>query len=100
ISHADDQRLYDEMKARHLNMAETFKKSRTADDVLFDYAAALGPRGTEMAKRITDSGQIVFHAIGDTGSVKSTRTQNAVADSMTADYYAPVAAERPSFYYH
>jgi Calcineurin-like phosphoesterase len=49
---------------------------------------------------IQKSGQIVFHAVSDTGSVFGPTTQSLVADKMVADYSDEQAPDRPSFLYH
>lgn len=49
---------------------------------------------------IQQAGQIVFHSVGDTGSVIGPATQSLVADKMTADFDESNAADVPSFFYH
>ena len=45
-------------------------------------------------------GQIVFHSVGDTGSVKGPDTQSLVADKMVSDFEEQNAADVPSFFFH
>jgi Calcineurin-like phosphoesterase len=47
-------------------------------------------------KTIQNSGQIVFHMVGDTGGYNGTDSEEAVAEAMEAQFQAAV----PSFYYH
>jgi len=51
---------------------------------------------------ITQAGKIVFHMVGDTGAAKTTGpiTEANVADMMVKDFDTPVAADRPSFFFH
>jgi hypothetical protein len=51
---------------------------------------------------ITQAGRIIFHSVGDTGAAKSTGpiTESKVADMMVSDFNTPVAADRPSFFFH
>ncbi len=59
-----------------------------------------GSRGAAKTQAITASGQIVFHSVGDTGSVKGPNTQSLVADKMVADFNEANAADVPSFFFH
>ena len=63
-------------------------------------AQVYGSQGAAIAQAITQSGQIVFHSVGDTGSVKGPQTQSLVADKMVTDFTEANAADVPSFYYH
>src|SRR5271170_2595666 len=49
-------------------------------------AQVYGSAGAAMSAAITASGQIVFHSVGDTGSVEGPSTQSLVADKMVADF--------------
>ncbi len=60
----------------------------------------LGSNGPARTAAIQGSGQIVFHTVGDTGSVKGPATQSLVADKMVGDFTEENAAEVPSFFYH
>lgn len=59
-----------------------------------------GSQGAAKTQAITASGQIVFHCVGDTGSVSGPTTQNLVADKMVTDFDEANAADVPSFFYH
>lgn len=59
-----------------------------------------GSAGETKAAAIQDSGQIVFHCVGDTGSVAGPATQSLVADKMVSDFTEANAADIPSFFYH
>jgi hypothetical protein len=63
-------------------------------------AQAYGSQGAAKTKTITAAGQIVFHCVGDTGSVKGPTTQNLVADKMVSDFDEAKAADVPSFFFH
>jgi hypothetical protein len=56
--------------------------------------------GSEKVKVIQDSGQIVFHTVGDTGGYNGTDTQEAVAGAMEAQFTAAAANAVPAFFYH
>ena len=59
-----------------------------------------GPQGATVAQTITAAGQIVFHCVGDTGSVTGPTTQNLVADKMVSDFTEANPADVPSFFFH
>jgi hypothetical protein len=53
-----------------------------------------------IADRTTLSGQLVFHATGDTGNTRGPESQNLVADKMVSDFDDVNVKERPSFFLH
>jgi hypothetical protein len=59
-----------------------------------------GSGGAAKVKAIQQSGQIVFHSVGDTGSVIGPATQSLVADKMVTDFSEAKAADVPSFLFH
>ena len=63
-------------------------------------AQVYGSAGAAMSAAIQASGQIVFHAVGDTGSVEGPSTQSLVADKMVSDFSEANQADMPSFFYH
>jgi len=71
-----------------------------AVEPILTLAQVYGSQGAAKTQTITAAGQIVFHSVGDTGSVKGPTTQNLVADKMVSDFDEPVAANIPSFFFH
>jgi len=63
-------------------------------------AQVYGSAGAAKSAAIQKSGQIVFHAVGDTGSVEGPSTQSLVADKMVADFSEANPADVPSFFFH
>jgi hypothetical protein len=63
-------------------------------------AQVLGSQGATLTQAIQNSGQIVFHSVGDTGSVKGPGTQSLVADKMVSDFTEANPADVPSFFFH
>jgi len=59
-----------------------------------------GSQGAAITQAITASGQIVFHSVGDTGSVVGPMTQDLVSDKMVTDFSEANAADVPSFLFH
>jgi hypothetical protein len=59
-----------------------------------------GSAGAAKIQAIQQSGQIVFHSVGDTGSVVGPATQSLVADKMVTDFNETNAADVPSFLFH
>ena len=59
-----------------------------------------GSAGAAKAQAIQQAGQIVFHSVGDTGSVVGPATQSLVADKMVTDFNEANAADEPSFLFH
>jgi hypothetical protein len=71
----------------------------TVEPVL-QLAQTLGKKGGDIVAQIQRAGQIVFHSLGDTGSIKGPQSQSEVADKMVADYSDPDPRQVPSFCYH
>jgi calcineurin-like phosphoesterase family protein len=71
-----------------------------AVEPILTLAQVYGAQGTAITEAIQTSGQIVFHSVGDTGSVQGPGTQSLVADKMVSDFTEANAADVPSFYYH
>jgi hypothetical protein len=59
-----------------------------------------GTAGDAKTQAIEQAGQIVFHSVGDTGSVKGPDTQSLVADKMVTDFNEQNAVDVPSFLFH
>ena len=59
-----------------------------------------GSAGAAKMQAIQQAGQIVFHSVGDTGSVVGPATQSLVADKMVTDFNEANTADVPSFFFH
>jgi Calcineurin-like phosphoesterase len=59
-----------------------------------------GPAGAAKIAAIRAAKQIVFHSVGDTGSVRGPDTQSLVADKMVSDFAEQNPADIPSFFFH
>jgi Icc-related predicted phosphoesterase len=103
VFHADDNDIYKQVKQLLTKQVVGFQKSRVADDQVLALAQAWGAHGSDVAKAIEQSGQIVFHAVGDTGATKKAAFGNElrVFDHAADDIHSATStAERPSFFYH
>jgi hypothetical protein len=60
----------------------------------------LGSAGTSTVAAIKAAGKIVFHGVGDTGSVSGPTTQSLVADKLVSDFSEQNPADVPRFFYH
>ncbi len=72
----------------------------TAAEPVLTLAQVFGSQGPAITQNIQRAGQIVFHSVGDTGSVKGPGTQSLVADKMVSDFTEADPANVPSFLYH
>jgi hypothetical protein len=71
-----------------------------AVEPILTLAQAYGSAGAAKTQAIQQAGQIVFHSVGDTGSVEGPTTQSLVADKMVSDFSEADAADVPSFFFH
>jgi hypothetical protein len=77
-----------------------FPKARGGVEPILQLQDVLGSQGPAIVKTITQSNQIVFHALGDTGNTRSVKPQNAVTDKLMADFNETDPAQVPSFLFH
>jgi len=74
--------------------------STSGAEPILTLATIYGSQGATITQTIQQSGQIVFHAVGDTGSAEGPTTQSLVADKMVSDFTETNPADVPSFFYH
>jgi len=74
--------------------------STSGAEPILTLATIYGSQGATITQTIQQSGQIVFHAVGDTGSAEGPATQSLVADKMVSDFTETNPADVPSFFYH
>jgi len=72
----------------------------TLPEPVLTLAQVYGSAGAAKEAAITAAGQIVFHSVGDTGSVTGPATQSLVADKMVTDFDEANTADIPSFFFH
>jgi calcineurin-like phosphoesterase family protein len=79
-----------------------FEPSRLTAHDLFELQAAWGSHGAEVLQQIQKAGQIVFHAVGDSGASASRNLPGElkVSDLLTDDLNSSKPDDRPSFLYH
>jgi len=73
--------------------------STSGAEPILTLATIYGSQGASLTQTIQQSGQIVFHAVGDTGSAEGPTTQSLVADKMVTDFTETNPADVPSFFY-
>jgi Calcineurin-like phosphoesterase len=71
-----------------------------AVEPILTLAQVYGSTSSAKTQAIEQAGQIVFHSVGDTGSVKGPDTQSLVADKMVTDFDEQKPADVPSFLFH
>jgi hypothetical protein len=96
VEHGNDNQLYNLVKA---GLLQAIPPART-QNLTVPLASIWGSSGAKRVAAIQAAKQIVFHVVGDTGSVKGPATQSLVADKMVADFSDPKPADRPQFCFH
>jgi Calcineurin-like phosphoesterase/Iron/zinc purple acid phosphatase-like protein C len=71
-----------------------------AAEPILTLAQTYGSAGEAKVAAIQQAQQIVFHSVGDTGSVIGPNTQSLVADKMVSDFDEENSADVPSFFFH
>ena len=71
-----------------------------AVEPILTLAQTYGSEGEAKVAAIQQAKQIVFHSVGDTGSVSGPDTQSLVADKMVSDFDEENSADLPSFFFH
>jgi hypothetical protein len=102
VFHANDKEIYKQVEELLKKNVVSFPRSRVADDELFSLAEALGSHGKAVTETIRKTGQIVFHAVGDSGATSKAafRDELRVADHATEDLRSATVEERSAFFYH
>ncbi len=104
VKHASDNAAYkqlDKLAADHKLRPMGFPAPRGGTEPVLTLAEMLGPAGPAIERAITAAGQLVFHSVGDTGSTRGPKSQNEVADKMTADFTDEASsADHPQFFFH
>jgi hypothetical protein len=104
VKHASDAAAYKEIDAltrAHELKPLAFPKSRgDTPEPILTLADVLGSNGANVTKAIETAGQIVFHALGDTGNTRSTEPQNEVADKLVTDFSENDNKDVPQFLFH
>ena len=97
-----DNQLYKQVQALLTKDTVSFATARGNPGDVFSLASALGSQGPADILAIQKSGQIVFHAIGDSGASSTGKLTNEenVADHLTNDFHTSAAANRPAFLFH
>ena len=83
-----------------LNLEPVPQPAGGAVEPVLTLAQVYGSAGTAKVAAIQKAGQIVFHSVGDTGSVVGPQTQSLVADKMVTDFDEANPADVPSFLFH
>ena len=90
-----------DQKLKSVNAVERIPQSSTdVAEPILTLEQVLGSSGSARIASIQAAKQIVFHAVGDTGSVQGPATQSLVADKMVDDFNEDNAADIPSFFFH
>src|SRR5580692_4224087 len=100
--HPSDNPTYkqiDALNREHRLAPLPFPAPRDLPEPRLTLAAVLGENETKLQKRLAANGQIVFHAVGDTGSTRGPENQNLVSDKMVNDF-TDEDQERPMFFFH
>ena len=100
IKHGSDKEAYTILDSEKGSILPREFPQGPAVEPILTLAQAIGPQGTEVSKAITRAGQILFHALGDTGNTQSARDQNLVTDKLAADFEGEDARAVPSFCYN
>lgn len=103
VRHPSDNPAYkqiDELNREHKIQPLPFPEPRELPEPKLTLAEILGSGRAAAVQKITQSGQLVFHAAGDTGNTRGPENQSLVADKMVSDFDDEDTTERPSFFFH
>jgi hypothetical protein len=100
VKHGSDRDAYTILDHERGHLKPSPFRPATDVEPVVKLAAALGDQGNAIVSGINRAGQIVFHSLGDTGSIRGPESQCQVADKMVADYSERDPAHVPSFLYH
>jgi hypothetical protein len=99
VKHPSDGPAYskiDELNKEHKIHPLPFPAPRGGQEPVLSLQQVLNADEASM-KTITDSGQIVFHALGDCGSTQGPQTENLVTDKLASDFNEAASKDEPKF---
>ena len=101
-SHPSDTAQYQQIANLLKKDVVSFDQARVKPGDLFALQDAMGSHGSQVMQKIKTAGQIVFHALGDSGASNAGKYKNeiGVADQLTADCQISDDANRPAFCFH
>jgi hypothetical protein len=102
VKHPSDNPAYkqiDALNREHKLAPLPFPAPRDLPEPTLTLAAVLGENENTLQKRLAANGQVVFHAVGDTGSTRGPDNQNLVSDKMVNDF-TDAEQEQPMFFFH
>jgi hypothetical protein len=102
VNHPSDGPAYKEIDAlnrEHKVVALPFPAPRGLPEPRLTLAAVLGANEASLQRQIATNGQIVFHAVGDTGNTRGPESQNLVSDKLVSDF-GDEKKEKPFFFFH
>jgi hypothetical protein len=103
VRHPSDNAAYDiidKLDKEHKILPIPFPPARGGTEPVLTLAHVLGSHGEAVTASILASGQMVFHAVGDTGNTRGPATQSEVADKMVSDFADHAARDVPQFFLH
>jgi hypothetical protein len=103
VKHPSDGPAYkqiDALNREHKLEPLPFPAPRGLPEPRLTLAAVLGTSDATLDRQTKQNGQIVFHAVGDTGSTRGPESQNLVADKLVSDFDEEDEKEKPRFFFH
>ncbi|HWK45255.1 MAG TPA: metallophosphoesterase [Stellaceae bacterium] len=101
IAHGSDSAAYqsiDALNREHKLRPMPFPPPRGLPEPRLTLAQVLAR--DDLDAKIAAAGQIVFHAVGDTGNTRGPASQNLVADKLASDFQEHEPKEIPWFFFH
>lgn len=95
-THRNDTQYYSEKNLNPLLVPPP----RDPANLMLSFQTVWGKQGAAKIQAIKKAGQIVFHSVGDTGTIKGPVTIDQVADKMVEDFNEANSADVPSFFFH
>ncbi len=100
VMHGSDKEAYAILDSEKGTLLPREIPAGPAPEPRMSLADAIGDQGGAVTKAITRAGQIVFHALGDTGNTRGPADQNTVTDKLLSDFRSEDPRSVPSFCYN
>ncbi|MBV8566891.1 MAG: metallophosphoesterase [Methylobacteriaceae bacterium] len=101
--HLSDKAAYDildKLRKQHALKPTIFPPSRGGAEPVLTLQQIWGSEADVRLNEIAKAGQIIFHAVGDTGNTRSVLPQEAVVDKMENDFSEEHPQSMPAFFFH
>ncbi|HUB66538.1 MAG TPA: metallophosphoesterase [Candidatus Methylacidiphilales bacterium] len=100
VRHGSDKQAYAILDSQQGTLLPREIPQGPSPEPRMSLADAIGEQGPAVLKAIKNAGQIVFHALGDTGNTRGSQDEDLMTDKLGSDFQNEDPRAVPSFCYN